>query len=132
MNRHAVDIVHTTFARIALLEGDHFVIRAAYPIRILEHEFHIGDREPISALPYAQRALELNEPVIIRASDSDIDSRERAALLLGFTQSLCLIPLRVGGPVPNSRQDLGLLMLGEARSEARSHSRQPRSAWLEV
>ena len=48
--RHAVENVHVTFARLALMEGDALVMRAAYPIRILERNLSVG-----AALPLAQR-----------------------------------------------------------------------------
>jgi hypothetical protein len=69
VNRHAVESIHTTFARIALLEDDKFIMRAAYPIRALDHDLGIGDRNPVTSLPYTQRVLEQNEPMILRASD---------------------------------------------------------------
>ena len=31
VNRHAVESIHTTFARIALLEDGNYIMRAAYP-----------------------------------------------------------------------------------------------------
>ena len=70
VNRHAVESVHTTFARVALLEGDNFVMRAAYPIRVLDHDLLVGKREPVAMLPYCQRVLEQNKSVILRNSGS--------------------------------------------------------------
>ena len=119
VNRHAVQGIHTTFARIALLEGDNFVTRAAYPVRVLDQELPVGNRVPVSALPHCQRAMEQNEPLVLRASDSELSSGERAALLLDFAQSICLVPLQSRGHEAKSKQALGLLMLGEARSERR-------------
>ncbi len=34
INHHAVEGIHTTFSRIALLEDENYIMRAAYPIRI--------------------------------------------------------------------------------------------------
>ena len=98
VNRHAVESVHTTFACIALLEDGELVPRAVYPVRNLEHDFIIGDRQPIAALPVCQRVLDKNEPVILQAGSPEIGSAERAILLLDFAQSVCLVPLRVGDP----------------------------------
>jgi putative nucleotidyltransferase with HDIG domain len=70
-------------------------------------------------LPYCQRVLEQNKSVILSKNSMEVNSYERAALLLDFAQSVCLIPLRVGKPGLGSKQALGLLMLGETRSEGR-------------
>ncbi|MGZ9225710.1 MAG: HD domain-containing phosphohydrolase, partial [Anaerolineales bacterium] len=119
VNRHAVESIHTTFARIALLEGDNFVIRAAYPVRVLDRELLAGNRVPVTALPHCKRAMEQNEPLILSAGDPALSNSERAALLLDFAQSICLIPLRSSGHEAKSKYAMGLLMLGEARSERR-------------
>jgi PAS domain S-box-containing protein len=119
VNRHAVHSIHTTFARIALLEGDQLVMQAAYPIRILDHDLRVGDRKPVRVMPNCQRVLEEKTPVIFHASNWEIGSEERSALLLDFAQSVCLIPLSMGGPTSQSNPALGLLILGEARSDRR-------------
>ena len=116
VNRHAVESIHTTFSFIALLEDGELVSRAFYPIRSLDHDFKIGTRTPISALPYCQRVLDKNEPVILQNDNPEIDSIERAALLLDFVQSVCLIPLRVSDSSQNSNLAMGMLILGEARN----------------
>lgn len=119
ISRHAVESIHSTFARIVLLEGNKFVTRAVYPVRFLGHDLLVGNREPITSLPFCQHVLEQNEPVILHTHNQDILPEERAVLLLDFAQSLCLVPLRIGGPVQSSRQVLGLLLLGEERNEKR-------------
>ena len=119
VNRHAVESVRTTIACIALLEDGELVTRAVYPVRCLDHDFIVGSRQPITALPYCQRVLEQNEPVILQAGNSEVGSSERATLLLDFVQSVCLVPLRVGDASQNSNQAMGVLMLGEARNGRR-------------
>ena len=119
VNRHAVESVRTTIASIALLEDGELVTRAVYPVRSLDHDFIVGSRQPITALPYCQRVLEQNEPVILQAGNSEVGSSERATLLLDFVQSVCLVPLRVGDASQNSNQAMGVLMLGEARNGRR-------------
>jgi PAS domain S-box-containing protein len=119
VNRHAVNSIHTTFARIALLEGDKFRIRAVYPIRVLDQDLQVGKRVPVALLSNCQRVLVEKTPLVFHASDREIGSEERAALLLDLAQSVCLIPLCMGGTGSSSRHTLGLLMLGEARSDAR-------------
>ena len=119
VNRHAVESIHTTFARIALLENEKFIMQAAYPTRPLDHNLRIGERNPITSLPYVQRVLEQKEPIILRASDPGISSKERRVLLLDFAQSLCLIPLLISDSSSKSENTIGLLMLGEARNEGR-------------
>jgi PAS domain S-box-containing protein/putative nucleotidyltransferase with HDIG domain len=118
-NRQAVESVHTTFACIALLEDGELVTRAVYPVRVLEHEFIIGGRQPITALPVCQRVLDKNEPVILQAGSPEVGSAEHLTLQLDFAQSVCLVPLWVGDASQNLNQALGLLILGEARGEER-------------
>ncbi len=117
--RQAVSAVHVTFACLALLEGNELVVQAAYPIRLLEHDFLVGKRMPLADLPCCQRALEKHEPVILRASDPELGADERASLFLDSAHTLCLVPLGVGSDEHRAGSSLGLLMLGEARSEER-------------
>ncbi len=119
VNRHAVESIHITFARIAILEGDKFIMRAAYPIRVLDHDLRIGLENPIISIPHTQRILDVNEPMILQASDAGISNEEKSILLLDFAQSLCVIPLRSSDSSPSPINLLGLLMLGEARNEKR-------------
>jgi PAS domain S-box-containing protein/putative nucleotidyltransferase with HDIG domain len=119
VNRHAVESVHITFACLALLEEGELVTRAVYPVRILDHEFIIGDRQPITALPVCQRVLDKNEPVILRAGSPEVGNIERTTLMFDFVQSVCLVPLRVSDATKHFNQALGLLILGEAREEKR-------------
>ena len=119
VNRHAVESIHITFARIALMENEIFSTRAAYPIRFLVHGLGIGERNPAAALPTSRRVLEQNEPVVLRADDQGIRDEEKKILLLDFAQSVCLIPLRISDSSSTAVQLMGLLMLGEVRSESR-------------
>jgi PAS domain S-box-containing protein len=119
INHRAVESIHTTFARVALVEGSNFVIRGVYPIRALDHDLGIGDRQPITAMPRCKRVLEQNELVILHGHDPEIEGRERAALMLDFAQSVCLVPLRVGDSAQSPILNLGMLMLGEVRKEGR-------------
>jgi HD-GYP domain-containing protein (c-di-GMP phosphodiesterase class II) len=63
--------------------------------------------------------LEQNEPTILRASDPGIRNEEKKALLLDFAQSVCLVPLRISDSASTTGKLMGLLMLGEVRSESR-------------
>ena len=119
VNRHAVESIHTTFARIALLEDQDFIMRAVYPVRVLDLDLGIGDRIPVTSLPYSQRVLEQDKPMILRAGDPGISKEEKKVLLLDFAQSLCLISLRSSASSPTALSLLGFLMLGEARNEER-------------
>jgi PAS domain S-box-containing protein len=113
--RHAVESVHITFACLALVEDGELVRRAVYPVRVLDHDFKIGFRQPLSALPGCQRVLDKNEPVILQAGSPEVGSTERETLMLDFAESVCLVPLQVGDPSQNLSQVLGLLILGEVR-----------------
>jgi putative nucleotidyltransferase with HDIG domain len=119
VNRHAVESVHTTFARIALIEEGRFNVRAAYPVREVDHDLGVGDRYPASSLPHTQRLLQHNTPVILQSSDTGIGPEEKVLLLMDFVQSLCLIPLRSTDSSPTPQNLLGVLMLGEVRSAKR-------------
>ncbi len=119
VNRRAVESVHATFARIALVERDEFVIWSAYPIRFLERDLLVGNRMPIASMPYAQRVLEQDEPVLLSTLNAEVGKDERAALLLDYAQTVALIPLRVHEFASNSSRILGLLMVGETRREER-------------
>ncbi len=111
--RRAVETIHVTFARIALVEAGECVLRAAYPVRVLDHDLGVGRREAIQTLPACYRAAQQNAPVVLRDDDPALSGPEREALFLGLARTLCLVPLRVGD------HTLGLLMLGEARREER-------------
>ena len=119
VNRQTVDSTHITFARIALLENDHLVTRSVYPVRVLEYDLLMNCEYPIDSVPYCKQVLEQDQPVILRSSHQRLNDSERAILLLDFTQTICLIPLRVHGNDSNSSRLLGLLMLGEVRKEER-------------
>jgi len=119
ITRHAVESVHITFACLALLEDSELVTRAVYPVRVLDHELIVGDRQPLTALPVCQRVLDKNEPVILQAGSPEIGSLERLTLQLDFARSVCLVPLLVGGAAQGLSNALGLLILGEARQEKR-------------
>ncbi len=119
INRQAVETVHVTFARVALLEGSELVVRAAYPVRVLDQDLSVGKRAPLMDLPSCQRALATHEAVILHGSDPEIGSQERATLLLDFAHTLCLVPLSVGSDRHGPGTALGLLMLGEVRSDER-------------
>jgi GAF domain-containing protein len=119
VNRCTVESVRITFARIALSEGSELVIHSAYPIRFIDHDFLIGNHVPLSSLPFCQHTLEKNEIVILSSKDVELSNKEREELLLNFAKTLCLVPLRVGNSIQNSDRIIGLLMLGEERSESR-------------
>ncbi|MHB8779021.1 MAG: HD domain-containing phosphohydrolase [Anaerolineales bacterium] len=113
VTRHAVETVHVTFSRVALLEGNEFVIRAAYPIRILDYNLKVGERDTLGTSQFYQRVLEQNTPTVIFADNPDLSDSEREMLFLSTAKTVCLIPLRSGN------RALGLLMFGEERSEER-------------
>jgi len=111
--RATAETVQVTFARFALIEDGECVVRAAYPLRVVNRDLEVGRRDPVAAYPYCQRVLKQNAPIVLRANSPDLSEQEREALFLEIAQSLCLVPLRV------SERPLGLLMLGEMRREER-------------
>jgi PAS domain S-box-containing protein len=119
VSRRTVESLHTTFARIALLEGDELIMQSVYPIRVLDHDLFAGSRRPITSMPYCQSFFAQSEPVILHSSTSAMSDEEHAALLLDLAQTLCLIPLRAHDFSSNANIILGVLMIGEVRNEAR-------------
>jgi PAS domain S-box-containing protein/putative nucleotidyltransferase with HDIG domain len=117
--QHVVEKIHITFACIALLEKGFLVRREIFPVRDLEHEIVKDDRQPLQVLPVCKSVLDKNEPVILQTGNPDISGIERTTLLLDSAQSICLVPLRVGISKQGLNPPLGLLILGEARSQIR-------------
>jgi hypothetical protein len=113
VTRHAVETVHVTFSRVALLDGNEFVIRVAYPIRILDYNLKVGERDTLGSSQFYQRVLEQNTPTVIFADSPDLSDSEREMLFLGMAKTVYLMPLRSG------ERALGLLIFGEERSEER-------------
>jgi GAF domain-containing protein len=113
VTRHAVETVHVTFSRLALLEGNEFVIRAAYPIRVLDYNLKVGERDTLGSSQFYQRVLKQNTPTVIFADNPDLSYSEREMLFLGMAKTVCLMPLCSG------ERALGLLIFGEERSEER-------------
>ncbi|MCG2739097.1 MAG: response regulator, partial [Syntrophaceae bacterium] len=111
LTRCAVETTHVTFARVLLLENGDLVARAAFPIRMLDQDLQVGQREPLAAHPLYQRILEESTPRVLQLEGPE--AGECAPFFLGIAQTLCVIPLRA------RERPLGLLMLGEARAAAR-------------
>ncbi|MBI5302246.1 MAG: GAF domain-containing protein [Chloroflexi bacterium] len=122
---HAAEITHVTFARVALLEDEEYVVRAAHPVRVLQRDLKLGQRFGVKTLPICHRALEQNEPQVLCRNDPALTDLEREVLLLDLAETICLVPLRVGGSLscndhPNCEgHALGVLMLGEMRRAER-------------
>jgi HD-GYP domain-containing protein (c-di-GMP phosphodiesterase class II) len=113
VTRHAVETVHVTFSRVALLEDNEFVIRAAFPVRILDYNLNVGERDTLGSSRFYQHILEQKTPTVIFADNPDLSDSEREMLFLGMAKTVCLMPLHSG------ERALGLLMFGEERSEER-------------
>jgi GAF domain-containing protein len=113
ITRYAVETVHVTFSRLAILEGDQLVMRAAYPVRMLDKSLQVGERDVLGSNQVYRRVLEQNMPEVISAANPGLSDGERATLFLGVAETVCLMPLQAG------ERALGLLMFGEARSKER-------------
>jgi PAS domain S-box-containing protein len=111
--QRAVNTLRITFARIALIEGEHFAVRAGHPARILGRDLRIGQREPLAAYPFCAHILAATTPLLLTATDARIREMERETFFLGVTKMMCFVPLRLGERV------LGFAMLGEVRDERR-------------
>ncbi len=119
ITKFTVENTHRTFARLALLEGDDLVMRAAFPLRQLEFPLTIGDRKSITSLPFCQQILQTDEPVVLHRGDPRISGEESRTLLLDHVQTLVITTLQVGRIGDQNGSIIGLLMLGEARNEDR-------------
>ena len=113
VTRHAVETVHVTFSCMALLEGSEFIIRAVYPIRILDHNVIVGAGGALGSSQFCQRILEQDTPTVVSADNPDLSDKERGLLFLGLAKTVCLMPLRSG------KRMFGLLMFEEERSQER-------------
>ncbi|MDP1990672.1 MAG: HD domain-containing phosphohydrolase [Syntrophales bacterium] len=111
--RRAVETLHVTFARFALLKGEGFVVSAVYPVRILDRDLEVGKIIAVSDCASCRRVLSANEPVVLHANSPDLDADERRALFLDMAKTVCLVPLHLGD------RSLGLMMLAETRDERR-------------
>lgn len=119
VNQKTVESIHITFARIVMLEGANLITRSVYPIRAMEHDLLINSLQPIADMPFCRSVMEQDQPVILRSSNQQVRSEERAYLLLNLAQTLCLIPLRIHDFESNSNRIFGLLIVGESRREER-------------
>jgi GAF domain-containing protein len=113
ITRHAVDTIHVTLSRVALSENGEFIVRAAFPVRLLPDAQKLAEPDRLGHNPLFQRALEQDLPVVVASDNPELSDADRATLFVGLAETVCLMPLRAGG------RALGLLMLGEARSPQR-------------
>lgn len=113
VTRQAVETVEVTFCRVAIIDGDDLLIRAAYPVRLLDQDLAVGERYPVALNHLFKQALDQNEPIVTPAENSGLSDLEREALFLGMAKTLCIMPLRAG------ERALGLLLLAEVRSQER-------------
>ncbi len=119
VNRHAVESVHTSFACMALLEGESLVRREIHTAGDMDQNFMHGNRHLLTTLPICKRVLEELEPVILKTGDLDAGEAERSMLMLDHAKFVCLVPLHLGDHLQDFNQPIGLLILGEAREEKR-------------
>lgn len=113
VTRQAAETIHATFAGVALLEKDTFVLRAVFPVRPLEDMPGIGYRELDPTQSFFQTIIDQNEPIVLHRADPNIRQSAFKTLFLGDAQSICIVPLRA------NQRCMGLMILGEARREER-------------
>ncbi len=111
LTRRAVEATHVTFARVLLLENGDLVAQAVYPVRVLDRDLQVGQREPLAAHPFCQRVMDENAPLVLQTDSPE--ASDCAPFFLGIAQTLCVVPLRA------RERPLGLLVLGEVRDAAR-------------
>ena len=112
--KHALEIVHVTFARIFVVNEEKAITcKAGYPVDNLEFNLNIGKPVQDCVQFFYKQALKENKPIIINRDDSGISFQQQDALLLNHVSSICLCPLRVGD------EDIGILELAERRNTNR-------------
>ena len=119
INKYTVDSINLTYSRIALLEDGFYVMRSVYPPFPRGNDMLIGEGFPPESLPTIQRVVEQNKPALILADKSVLSEEEYRILRLDFTKSLYILPLCLGSDETFDKRILGVLMLGEMRSEER-------------
>jgi PAS domain S-box-containing protein/putative nucleotidyltransferase with HDIG domain len=119
ITRYSVENTRKTFARIAFLKEDNLVIHSVKSIRRGTHPLNYVDSIPLSYVPICRSVLEGNDAKIITSGEKEVNPEEREFLLLDHIHSLYLVPLRAGLSGSNYSPPLGILMVGEARSEDR-------------
>ena len=120
VTRHVTENADVTFCRVAIVDGEDLVIRAAFPVRPLGHDLQIGTRWHILSTPHCAEVMESHAAVVLTDTDFKISRSERQNLLLDFAPSLCLIPLSVGEAGADAASTMGLLMISESRESGRS------------
>jgi len=111
--RRTAETIHSTYASALLIENGNVVGCTTYPVRddIQNLDFQCI---PAANLPFLQRVIEQDEPVIVKSSEvNDLTEGERKTLTLNLAKTICLVPMRIG------EQASGVLLIGEMRSDNR-------------
>ncbi len=112
--RHVVETVSVTFCRVIGVGDDGaYLCRAAYSVRMLGRDLGAGRLENGAADAFYRQVNASGTPLVLHRDDPSVDEASRRDLYLDVAKVVCLTPLRVGD------QDLGVLVLGEARGAAR-------------
>jgi putative nucleotidyltransferase with HDIG domain len=113
MAKKLTNTLKVTYCRIALIDegSPDPIIRAAYPIRMINWEPGIGRVLQPYALPDIRRALETSQHVVLsgEAILKAKDTLELSQILTPQTQSALILPLNLKAKVE------GIIILGEAR-----------------
>jgi PAS domain S-box-containing protein/putative nucleotidyltransferase with HDIG domain len=111
---HVVETVRVTFCRVVGVdEDDIYRCLAGYSVRMLGRDLGEQRREGEAAWKFYQDVLDGGLPLVLHRDDPAVDDAIRRDLYLDLAKVVCLTPLRVG------TQQLGVLVLGEARGAAR-------------
>jgi diguanylate cyclase (GGDEF)-like protein len=123
--------VPVTSCQISLLDenGDHLVIRGAYPIRPLEGwDLQVGQSYPVCGISCMKEVLEtgkyqiLNEEQIRSISSKPNDLQ----IFVGGTKNACLLPMAIKG------KSLGVIVAGEERHWNREPFTKEKIAMLQT
>ena len=113
MAERLTSTLKVTYCRIALIDEDNPdpIIRAAYPIRMINWEQGIGRVLQPYALPDIRHALETFQCVILSHQDiiNAKDTLEISQILTPETESALIMPLMLKGKIE------GIVILGEVR-----------------
>ncbi len=112
--REVVDTLQVSWCRVVSKLEDRLICQAAHCRRGLQLELCTGQAEPAAAALLFRQVLEQRRPRVLHRDDQDLADDTRAALDLGRSASVCVVPLRVRS------HSIGVLVLGEMRAEARA------------
>jgi diguanylate cyclase (GGDEF)-like protein len=122
--------VPVTYCRICLLDtqNERLVTYGAHPIRRLDRwEQGTGECHPLATLPTIQQTLESGKTRVLTINaPGELTDEEKEGLFIDNVKTICLLPLAT------KEKTLGLISVGEARSQEREPFTQEKLELLQT